>query len=89
VVDERALFDALRAGQLAAAGLDVWYRYPEGEETRTTTRPPAGVNLKAFDRRLSMISCCTHSTSTSIVSGAWASMVRVNSMPFRRASLSG
>ena len=28
VVDEAALFAALRDGRLFAAGLDVWYRYP-------------------------------------------------------------
>jgi phosphoglycerate dehydrogenase-like enzyme len=39
IVDERALYDALRTGQLAAAGLDVWYRYPESQEMRRETRP--------------------------------------------------
>ncbi|MCI0339550.1 MAG: NAD(P)-binding domain-containing protein [Planctomycetales bacterium] len=38
VVDEGALFQALRAGRLSA-GLDVWWRYPTGEETRTRTPP--------------------------------------------------
>lgn len=28
IADERALFDALRAGRIAGAALDVWYRYP-------------------------------------------------------------
>lgn len=32
VVDERSLYEALSCGQLAAAGIDVWYRYPKGEE---------------------------------------------------------
>ena len=29
VVDEEALFNALKCGRLFAAGLDVWYRYPK------------------------------------------------------------
>lgn len=39
-IDERALHDALRAGRIGTAGLDVWYRYPRAEEERTCT-PPA------------------------------------------------
>ena len=30
IVDEDALYDALRRGVIAAAALDVWYRYPSG-----------------------------------------------------------
>jgi phosphoglycerate dehydrogenase-like enzyme len=30
LVDERALFDALRNGDVRAAAIDVWYRYPAG-----------------------------------------------------------
>lgn len=41
VVDEAALYEALRSGRLAGAGLDVWYRYPEGDEARTSTLPSA------------------------------------------------
>jgi phosphoglycerate dehydrogenase-like enzyme len=32
VVDEDALYDALRRGAIAGAALDVWYRYPTGAE---------------------------------------------------------
>ena len=39
IVDEAALYDALTTGKLAAAGLDVWWNYPKGEETRTNTFP--------------------------------------------------
>jgi phosphoglycerate dehydrogenase-like enzyme len=39
VVDEEALFSALSSGRLFAAGLDVWYRYPENEAARTATWP--------------------------------------------------
>ena len=41
VVDEAALYQALRSGRLAAAGLDVWYRYPDSEAARTHTLPSA------------------------------------------------
>lgn len=33
VVDEAALYGALRERRIAGAALDVWYRYPAGEET--------------------------------------------------------
>ncbi|GAB4530152.1 MAG: hypothetical protein Fur0018_17220 [Anaerolineales bacterium] len=39
IVDEGALYHALRYGPLAAAGLDVWYRYPEDPAQRTHTLP--------------------------------------------------
>ncbi len=39
VVDERALYDALVDGTLAAAGIDVWYNYPEHGGSRTKTMP--------------------------------------------------
>lgn len=32
IVDEQALFDALKSGRLHSAGLDVWYRYPPADE---------------------------------------------------------
>jgi phosphoglycerate dehydrogenase-like enzyme len=38
IVDEAALFGELESGRLAA-GLDVWYRYPEDEEARADTAP--------------------------------------------------
>jgi len=41
IVDEAALYQALRDGQLHAAGLDVWYNYPAGEDARKHTPPSA------------------------------------------------
>ena len=38
VVDEDALFAELESGRIAA-GLDVWYRYPEDEDARAATAP--------------------------------------------------
>ena len=39
VVDEAALYHGLANGKPAAAGLDVWYVYPETAEDRTHTMP--------------------------------------------------
>ena len=39
IIDEVALYDALAEKRIAAAGLDVWYRYPDSEEQRTQTLP--------------------------------------------------
>ena len=39
IVDEGALYHALNDGQLAAAGLDVWYNYPRDEAAQTNTPP--------------------------------------------------
>jgi phosphoglycerate dehydrogenase-like enzyme len=41
IVDEAALYNALREGTLYAAGLDVWYNYPSDEAARSHTRPSA------------------------------------------------
>jgi phosphoglycerate dehydrogenase-like enzyme len=50
IVDEAALYHALRSGQLRAAGLDVWYNYPRGtdEELRANT-PPANYPFHELD----------------------------------------
>lgn len=39
IVNEEALYKALKDGNLGAAGLDVWYNYPASEESRTSTYP--------------------------------------------------
>jgi phosphoglycerate dehydrogenase-like enzyme len=39
VIDEAALFHALRDGTLAAAGLDVWYTYPKDASEHAHTPP--------------------------------------------------
>jgi phosphoglycerate dehydrogenase-like enzyme len=39
IVDEAALYHALRDGRLYAAGLDVWYNYPPDEAGRSHTPP--------------------------------------------------
>jgi phosphoglycerate dehydrogenase-like enzyme len=39
IVDEEALFKALKNRALGAAGLDVWYSYPEDEQSRASTFP--------------------------------------------------
>jgi phosphoglycerate dehydrogenase-like enzyme len=41
IVDEAALYTALRDGTLYAAGLDVWYNYPADEDARSYTPPSA------------------------------------------------
>ena len=39
IVDEQALYAALRERRVAAAGLDVWYNYPADGESRKATPP--------------------------------------------------
>jgi phosphoglycerate dehydrogenase-like enzyme len=48
VVNQYALYDALKSGHLRAAGNDVWYNYPESKEARTNT-PPADVPFGELD----------------------------------------
>jgi phosphoglycerate dehydrogenase-like enzyme len=47
IVQEEPLYEALRAERIAA-GLDVWYRYPESESARTQT-PPSAFPLHELD----------------------------------------
>jgi phosphoglycerate dehydrogenase-like enzyme len=39
VVQEQVLYEALRDGRVGAAGLDVWYNYPEERDGRTPVAP--------------------------------------------------
>jgi phosphoglycerate dehydrogenase-like enzyme len=39
IIDESALYEALRQGRIFAAGLDVWWRYPAAGETASATFP--------------------------------------------------
>lgn len=48
IVDEPALYTALRDGVLLAAGLDVWYHYPPDKTVRTHT-PPATYPFHELD----------------------------------------
>ena len=48
IVDQFALFNALKEKHLAAAGLDVWYNYPASPEERTST-PPADVSFNQLE----------------------------------------
>ncbi|MBX3473707.1 MAG: hydroxyacid dehydrogenase [Planctomycetes bacterium] len=40
VIEERALFEALRDGRLRAAGLDVWWRYPQDDQPTMPSEYP-------------------------------------------------
>lgn len=39
IIDEWALYNALKEGKLGGAGLDVWWNYPENEAARANTYP--------------------------------------------------
>jgi phosphoglycerate dehydrogenase-like enzyme len=41
IIDEAALYEALRDGHLHAAGLDVWYSYPPDKDARANWPPSA------------------------------------------------
>ena len=48
IVDQAGLYAALTSGHLRAAGVDVWYTYPETKESRTHT-PPADFPFHELD----------------------------------------
>jgi phosphoglycerate dehydrogenase-like enzyme len=56
IVEEEALFQALEAGRLGGATLDVWYQYPEVRD------PQARPARFAFDR-LPNVHCTAHSSA--------------------------
>jgi phosphoglycerate dehydrogenase-like enzyme len=48
VLDQHALYNALKDGCLHSAGVDVWYNYPPDEDSRANT-PPADVPFHELD----------------------------------------
>jgi phosphoglycerate dehydrogenase-like enzyme len=48
IVDQAALYHTLKDGRLAAAGLDVWYNYPQAQAERRST-PPADYPFHELD----------------------------------------
>jgi len=48
VIDEEALYEALKSGKVEGAGIDVWWNYPKDEESRTNTFP-SNYPLDEFD----------------------------------------
>lgn len=48
VIDQHALYEALKSGHLHGAGQDVWYHYPQSEADRNHT-PPADVPFHELD----------------------------------------
>jgi phosphoglycerate dehydrogenase-like enzyme len=48
IVDQAALYHSLKAGTLGAAGLDVWYNYPQDQDQRGNT-PPADFPFHQLD----------------------------------------
>lgn len=49
VVDEQALYDALRTRRLGRAALDVWYQYPQSGQSGGDPVPPSRWPLHALD----------------------------------------
>ena len=79
VVDERALFEALRDGRLHGAGLDVWWRYPREGETRT---PPAAYPFESLDNVVMTPHCAGHCDVTeSLRAEALAAVLRELAAP--------
>jgi phosphoglycerate dehydrogenase-like enzyme len=48
IVDQEALYRALKDGKLHSAGIDVWYHYPPDEDSRVNT-PPADFPFHELD----------------------------------------
>jgi hypothetical protein len=77
VIDEDALFDALATGRLAGAGLDVWWRYPDGPEAQAAT-PPATrpfwelPNVVLSPRRAEATEASEHARVADVCATLWA-----------------
>lgn len=63
IVDQAALYAALRNGGLYAAGLDVWYNYPPDEESRAHT-PPSDYAFHELDNVVMSPHRASHSIET-------------------------
>jgi phosphoglycerate dehydrogenase-like enzyme len=63
IVEQQALFDTLKSGKLAAAGLDVWYNYPARPESRTHT-PPADLPFHQLENLVMSPHRAGHSRET-------------------------
>ena len=63
IVDERALYEALRARTIAGAALDVWYRYPRGEGERIA---PSAFPFHELDNVLMTPHVSGHAESTTL-----------------------
>ena len=48
VLEERALYEALRSGRLHGAGIDVWYSYPRSYD-ETSRTPPSSMPFGELD----------------------------------------
>jgi len=63
IVQEQALYEALRTRQIAGAAIDVWYQYPPADHR--TPFPPSAYPFHELDNVIMTphISCCTHQTA--------------------------
>jgi phosphoglycerate dehydrogenase-like enzyme len=63
MVEEAALYTALKTGTIAGAALDVWYRYPEAAEDAPCF--PSNYPFHKLENVILTphISCCTHATA--------------------------
>ncbi|MFW6142510.1 MAG: 2-hydroxyacid dehydrogenase [Candidatus Saliniplasma sp.] len=48
VIDEKALYQALKEGKIAGAAIDTWWNYPKGKDSRKNTSP-SDYPLNEFD----------------------------------------
>ncbi|MFO7793220.1 MAG: 2-hydroxyacid dehydrogenase [Candidatus Saliniplasma sp.] len=48
VIDEKALYEALKEDKIAGVAIDTWWNYPEDKESRKNT-PPSDYPLNEFD----------------------------------------
>ncbi len=61
VVDEKALYEALKKGAIKAAGLDVWYQYPS--KTDPSSRSHTMPSTYPFHELDNVVFCVYHCAS--------------------------